>query len=262
MVWSEKPYLVNRGAQKNFAEFAKDIAGAWDTDNKQFNEIYFKTLVAKKIVFDRTTKIVQERDWYEAGGYRAQHVVLAIGLLASAIASMGKSANFLAIWNMQGLSPSFERALAQAADAAHAVLMNPGEGYRNISEWAKQPKCWLALKQTEVAWDNEWLEGLIDKEQADELQREGARDQKELNGIEAQTAVVEAGADFWKDVLDWCVKEDEASEKERGILKTATGIPAKIPTDKQSIILVEMMRRLRKGGCPYRLKRSNHRRRV
>ena len=140
--------------------------------------------------------------------------------------------------------------------------MNPGEGYRNISEWAKQPKCWLALKQTEVAWDNEWLEGLIDKEQADELQREGARDQKELNGIEAQTAVVEAGADFWKDVLDWCVKEDEASEKERGILKTATGIPAKIPTDKQSIILVEMMRRLRKGGCPYRLKRSNHRRRV
>lgn len=262
MVWSEKPYLVNRGAQKNFAEFAKDIASAWDTDNKQFNEIYFKTLVAKKIVFDKTTKIVQERDWYEAGGYRAQHVALAIGLLADAITSKGKSADFLAIWNMQGLAPSFERALAQAADAAHAALMNPGEGYRNISEWAKQPKCWLALKQAEVAWDNEWLEGLIDKEQADELQREGVRNQKELNGIEAQTAVVEAGADFWKDVLDWCIKEDEASEKERGVLKAATGIPAKIPTDKQSIILVEMMRRLRKGGCPYHLKRSGRRRRI
>lgn len=28
MVWTEKPYFVNRGAQKNFAEFAKDISSA------------------------------------------------------------------------------------------------------------------------------------------------------------------------------------------------------------------------------------------
>ena len=259
MVWTDKAYMVNRGAQKNFSEFAKDIATAWDTNDKQFNEVYFKYLVAKKIIFDEAGRIVQSRDWYEAGGYRSQHVVLAVGALYAAAKSLGKVVDFLAIWNRQGLSPAFERALGQAADIAHDVLMNPGEGYRNISEWAKQQKCWMAVKQASVSWDKGWISELMSPEDEREIKIEGAKDQKELNGIEAQSLVVEAGAQFWKDVLNWCIKENEATDKERGILKVAASMPSKIPSDKQSIVLVEMMARLRKGGCPLRLKRNRRR---
>ena len=42
MVWSDIPYFVNRGAQKNFAEFAKIIARDWDNKETVFNEYYFK----------------------------------------------------------------------------------------------------------------------------------------------------------------------------------------------------------------------------
>ena len=45
--------------------------------------------------------------------------------------------------------------------------------------------------------------------------------QGELNGIEAQTEVVEAGPEFWKKFLSWCLREGEGSEKELGILKVA-----------------------------------------
>lgn len=259
MVWTDKAYMVNRGAQKNFSEFAKYVADAWQKNDRQFNEVYFKYIIAKKIVFDQTGKIVQAREWYEAGGYRSQHVVLAVGALANAAKSLGKSVDFLSIWNRQGLTPAFERALGQAADAAHKVLMNPGEGYRNISEWAKQPKCWTALKQFEVEWDNGWVSELISMDEENKIKGEGARAQKELNGIEAQSIVVEAGAQFWQSVLAWCIKEDEATDKERGILRYAAAMPSKLPSDKQSVILVELMTRLRKGGCPYRLK-SRHRR--
>ena len=259
MVWTDKAYMVNRGAQKNFAEFAKDIADAWEKNDRQFSEVYFKYLVAKKIVFDLTGKIVQSRDWYEAGGYRSQHVVLAVGALGAAARGMGKSIDFLSIWNRQGVTPAFERALGQAADAAHEVLMHPGEGYRNISEWAKQPKCWNAVKQVQVRWDDGWVSELISAEEEKDIKSEGAREQKELNGIEAQSIVVEAGARFWKSVLTWCKREGEATDKELSILQCAASIPAKLPTDKQSIILVDLMARLQKGGCPYRLK-SRHRR--
>lgn len=259
MVWTDKAYIVNRGAQKNFAEFAKEISEAWDKNDKQFSEVYFKELVAKKIVFDLTGKIVQGRDWYEAGGYRSQHVVLAVGALASAIKSMGKAANFLSIWNKQMISPAFERALGQAADVAHDVLMSPGEGYRNISEWAKQLGCWQRVKQANVQWDEEWVSELISLEEQRDIQNEGKAEQKVLNGIEAQTQVVEAGAEFWKKVLDWCIKEGEGTENERTYLKYASAIPTKIPTDWQSVALVEMMQRLRKGGCPYRLRRNRGR---
>lgn len=254
MVWTNKAYMVNRGAQKNFSEFAKDIAKAWEKDDKQFNEAYFMSVAAKKIVFDLAGKIVQTSEWYEAGGYRSQHVVLAVGALANAAKEMGKSVDFLSIWKLQGVTPAFERALGQAAGVAHQVLMNPREGYRNISEWAKQPQCWNAVKQMQVQWDDGWISELISVEEERDIQSTAARDQKELNGIAAQTAVVDAGAQFWRDVLDWCIKEDEATVKERGILRYATAIPRKIPSDKQSVVLVNLMARLRRNSCPYRLK--------
>lgn len=216
----------------------------------------------KKIIFDETAKIVQNRDWYEAGGYRSQHVVLTIAALANAVERIGKSVNFLAIWNQQKITPAMERALGQAADVAHDVLLHPGEGYRNISEWAKQPNCWKAVKDHEVEWDSEWLNELIGKEEAQEIEQEGRQEQREVNGIEAQTKVVEAGADFWKSVLNWCIAESEATEKERGILRCAAAIPSKIPSEKQSVLLVELMDRLRKDGCPYKLGRISRRSRV
>lgn len=259
MVWTDKAYMVNRGAQKNFAEFAKDVADAWKKNDEQFGEVYFKYLIAKKIIFDLAGKVVQSRDWYEAGGYRSQHVVLAVGALANAARTLGKSVDFLSIWNRQAVTPAFERALGQAADAAHDVLMQPGEGYRNISEWAKQPKCWNALKQKNVYWDEGWISELISLEEEGEIKSEGVKDQKELNGIEAQSIVVEAGAQFWQNVLEWCKKEGEATDKERGILQYAASMPNKLPSDKQSIILVDLMARLRKNGCPYRLKSRRRR---
>lgn len=257
MVWTDKAYMVNRGAQKNFAEFAKDIAEAWEKNDQQFSEVYFKYLIAKKIIFDLAGQVVQTRTWYEPGGYRSQHVVLAVGALANAAKTLGKTVDFLSIWNRQGVTPAFERALGQAADIAHEVLMQPGEGYRNISEWAKQPKCWNAVKQKSVAWDKGWVAELISLDEEKEIRSEGVKEQKELNGIEAQSIVVEAGAQFWQNVLDWCKKEGEASDKERSILQYAAAMPSKLPSDKQSIVLVNLMARLRKGGCPYRLK-SRH----
>lgn len=260
MVWTNKAYFVNRGAQKAFAEFAKDIAAAWDSDDKQFSEVYFKYLIAKKIIFDRTGKIVSSSSWYETG-YRAQHVVLAIGYIAYTVKKMGKSVDFLGIWNRQDISPAFVRALGQAAYAAHLVLMSPDEKHGNITEWAKQPACWQAMIEAQTQWDEEWLSELISTAEEREIKSAGIKDQDELNGIEAQTMVVEAGAEFWNNVLNWCIREKEASDKERGILQVAASMPAKLPSDRQSLVLMSLMDRLRKVGCPYRLRKARRARR-
>ncbi len=254
MVWTDKAYFVNRGAQKNFAEFAKLITEQWNKDDKVINETYFKYLIAKKIIFDATGKIVQNRDWYEAGGYRSQHVVLTIGCIAAAVKKMRKSVDFMAVWNQQSLPPAFERAIGQAADVAHEILYSPGAGYTNLSEWAKQSKCLENLKAVDIDWDAEWQNGLIDPNEEKEIQREGIQDQKELNAIENQRIVYEAGADFWTKVLTWCRSEHEGTEKELSILEVATRMPDKIPTDKQCTALISMMKRLRKDGCPHRLR--------
>lgn len=84
--------------------------------------------------------------------------------------------------------------------------------------------------------------------------RSSAKEQRETNGIEYTASVINAGAKFWKDVAQWLISENEGDEKERGCVNVAASIPAKIPTDKQSAVIVNLMRRLDKVGCPYRLK--------
>ena len=260
MVWSDIPYFVNRGAQKNFAEFAKIIARDWDNKETVFNEYYFKCLVAKKIVYRTAEKIVSNSDWYEAGGYRSQHVVLAIAILANGAKSLDKVVDFARIWSTQAVSESFLAALQVAADVAHEVLMNPGEGYRNISEWAKQPKCWQAATKETIEWPQDWINELVDPEVEKENVSEGSKDQVQLNGIEAQEQVVEMGARFWGKVMAWCLENGEGTEKEIGILNTAANMAnTRIPSDKQSIILVRLMQRLRAINCPYKLRKRRHR---
>lgn len=267
MVWTDKAYIVNRGAQKNFTEFAVIIEKAWENSPDQFGERYFKEAVAKKIVFNATERIVQSRDWYEAGGYRAQHVALTIGLIWHATHKMRRNVNFQKVWNDQAVGPLLEAAIGLASDYVHDVLMNPGTGYRNISEWAKQERCWQAVKACEPAWDPRWLKELQTNEAVRDEIEAAKKDQHELTGIEYQTAVVNAGSSFWLDVINWLrTRRDLVSEKELGVLRTATRIDnGTIPSDKQSAVLVQMMERLEKSGCPYKLdgkqRRTTRRRR-
>lgn len=254
MVWTDKAYFVNRGAQKNFAEFAKGIAGQWAENELQFNEYYYKTLIAQKIIWDATEKIVPQMEWYEAGGYRAQHVVLAIGLIAEAARQLKKKVDFERIWNAQSLDEPFTEAIRQAADAVHPVLMHPTQGYRNISEWAKQPRCWEAVKALHVDWNQAWLSELISPREEWSRNRSSAKEQRETNGMEYTVAVVNTGPQFWKEVAQWLVTENEGDEKERGCVNVAAAMPSKIPTDRQSAVIVNLMQRLTKAGCPYRLK--------
>ena len=254
MVWTDKAYYVNRGAQKNFAEFAKDIAQRWTENDLQFNEYYYKTLIAQKIIWDATEKIIPQMEWYEAGGYRAQHVVLTIGLIAEAARQLKKKVDFERIWNAQSLDEPFRKAIRQAADAVHPVLMHPAQGYRNISEWAKQPRCWETVKALHVDWNQGWLSELISPREEWSRNRSSSREQRETNGIEYTAAVVKAGPKFWKEVAQWLLDEDEGDEKERGCVNVAAAMPSKIPTDRQSAVIVNLMQRLAKAGCPYRLK--------
>lgn len=253
MVWTDRPYLVNLGAQKNFAEFAKNIAEQWAKNDAQFNEHYYRTIIAQKIIWDAAEKIIPQMEWYEAGGYRGPLVVLSIGLIGEAVRQMDKKIDYERIWTLQGLDESFYETLRQAANAVYPVLMNPAQGYRNISEWAKKPRCWEMVKNLHVDWNPTWISQLISPEEERSLSRNSMKEQQETNGIESQTAVVKAGAEFWENVGKWLDAENEGTEKERGCIKVAASMPSKIPTDRQCAVIVKLMQRLVKEGCPYRL---------
>ena len=246
-VWEGKPEKVSLGAQKNFAIFAQDIGKAWDKNPNDFNEPFFREVVAKAIVFKRTERIVSEQPWYE-GGYRANIVAYAISKIAHDVSTTGDAVDFQKIWNAQALSSDMEKALAQSAKAAQKILVSTPPGVRNVTEWAKKQACWDRLRSKEIKWPQGFLDDLVSPEEQRSRKSEGRKNQRELNGIEAQTWVVEVGADLWRKVKEWGSERGLLSDMDSGLLDTACRIPSKVPSEKQSVLLVKILERMREEG--------------
>ena len=246
-VWLEKPHTVSMGAQKNFADFARGIGRAWKKEVNRFSETWYRELVAKAIIFRATERIVSRQPWYQ-GGYRANIVAYAIAKLAYDVAGMKRSVDFEAIWSRQSPGAAVEDALAYVSREVHEVLVHPPEGISNVTEWAKKQACWERVRRLPTKSALAFVNELISEEERRSERLAGRRDQKLLNGIEAQTAVVQAGAAFWKDVLSWGHSRGLLTIRETAVIKLATRLPAKIPSEAQSLVAVKALEKLRTEG--------------
>lgn len=249
-VWECRPHVVSKGAQKNFADFAALVGQAWDSDPNQFNEAYYRHCVAKAIVFREVEALVSRQPWYE-GGYRANIVAYGIAKLAHDVQPRSEAVDFDAIWRKQDISDNMRSALTIACTSANDVITNPPPGtVKNVTEWAKKEACWDRVAAIEVAWPRPFLEELISEEDVRDLKRSAVKEQKMLNGIEAQTAVVAAGAAAWKNVIDWGKERHILSQKDIEILAVAAAIPRKLPSERQCLAIVKILSKLRAEGCP------------
>lgn len=143
-VWFDHPIHVNRGAQKNFAEFAKRIEQEWDTNPAIFDETFFKQSIARAILFRKTETLVKRQPWY--GGYRANIVAYTLAVLAAKLKAQGKSdAVFQSVWKTQTLPEFVEKTIIKIAGAVNKIIMSSA-GVSNISEWCKKEVCWDKIK--------------------------------------------------------------------------------------------------------------------
>lgn len=154
--WDQLPYLVSRGAEKNFREFTIKLRdrGAFTPDSR-----YFEALVAKAILFRGAEKLI---GGLRLGGYRAQTVAYSLALISH---KTGQRIDLSTIWKRQRMSESFERELSELAPVVHAHLIESA-GRSNVSEWAKKPECWDSVRR---------LNWMPSASLADELLSEGRR---------------------------------------------------------------------------------------
>ena len=246
-VWESRPHEVSLGAQKNFAAFARRVGQEWNRASDNFNEGWYREAVAKAIVFKATERLISDQPWYQ-GGYRANIVAYAIAKIAYDVKERGRVVDFARIWRRQSPGPAMEEAIVTVAEAVHEVLVSPPDGISNVTEWAKKQACWSRVTDLGVEFPSSFLEELISTEERRESERHARRDQRELNGMEAQIAVVTAGPGFWEEALAWGTERRLLTQTDEGILRVAANRRGKTPTDKQSVRAVETFRRLQSEG--------------
>lgn len=250
-VWDDHPRWVNLGAQKNFGRYAARIGVEWTKSPEKFNEFYYRRVIARAIVFRHVEKLVSSQPWY-SGGYRANIVAYSIAIVSELSNRAEKSVDFDSIWGLQSIPVTLERALVLSAQYVNDDIISPPEGISNISEWCKKEGCWMRLhnnlEQLEEALGSGFLESLVSKEVLLSKEKSAKKTQKIDDGIEAQKKVLEIPATKWTKIRTEGEQKNLFTPKEIGILKVAERIPQKIPSEKQSKILIDALHKAELEG--------------
>ncbi|MGE0158623.1 MAG: AIPR family protein [Gemmatimonadales bacterium] len=247
-VWMGHPNVVSAGAQKNFAHFARAIGKAFDENPNAFNELFYRESIAKAIVFRHVEDLVPKQSWY-GGGYRANIVAYTIAKLAHVLQSAGKALDFERIWSRQSVSPALSQVLELVAEAVHQVIISPPPGISNVTEWAKKDGCWQRVQDLPLSLPSMLDSDLVSGEEVMIRKKAAAKDQKVLNEAQAMVLVLEAGSQMWRGLKEWGQRRKLLSAKEAGILDSALSMPGRLPTDRQCMALIEILRRMRSEGC-------------
>lgn len=196
--WDQLPHLVSAGAQKNFVLFSQRQREArarnWEPD-----EIFFRELIAKGILFNTMTDLVR-RERFE--GYRPQIVAYTVAYLAL---RTGGQFDLAHVWQHQRASTALEDLLRAWSHPIAAGLIQAA-GTRDVKEWMKKPECWTAVRRLDLA-----LPDPLPPEFAQTVRQGGAwgiqptsaRVPLDPDEIDALAACRRTDATDWVRIIEW-----------------------------------------------------------
>jgi hypothetical protein len=250
-VFDDHPRWVNLGGQKNFARYALRIGKEWEKSSDGFNELYFKRAIARGILFRAAEKLVSAQSWYN-GGYRANIVAYTLSMLGEITKRRKATLDYQRIWAAQAVDDVLSHALVIIATAVNEEIIQPPQGISNISEWCKREGCWTRLLDeadhiAELMPDEFWTV-LASAEDNRHEAKTARQTQKIDNGIEAQRQVLAIAPVTWQGLCARMSAKRLLTPKEIGIMKVAAQMPTKIPTESQSRVLLEILKRSQVEG--------------
>lgn len=247
-VWEELPYIVSMGAQASFVEFAKNLTEMWEKDQENFNQLYYKEIIAKAIIFKSTESIITHSSWYD-GGYRAQTVAYAISLLAHKIKLTNLYFNFQKVWDSQMISDPTKEQLEILTQEAYNILISPPSGVANPSQWAKRKECWNAVKGVKVTLLPLFRNELLEKVFAFEEKKSAKNEQKMNDNILDLITIYKISEESWNKIIRFG-KANSMSERDESLLRTALN-KKRPPSEKQAAEIMKIVSNLKKLGLEF-----------
>ena len=137
--WSGRPDIVSLGMQKNFERFMESLREVEGQPPAPLPDVAaYKAMIAQAILFKKTTALV--RPMFPAfQGNVANYLVSVLAI------RLGDKISLEKIWVRQDISEALRQQLRTWAGEVNEVLHRSSNG-RMISEWAKRPECWDAVR--------------------------------------------------------------------------------------------------------------------
>lgn len=247
-----RPDRVSKGAQTNFVLFANQMDIIWKKNPDIVNKEFYKKIVVGAIIFKYLEKLVSSSPWYQ-NAFRANIVTYTISYFFNKIEKQDQNVfDYDFIWREQSVPNDLSLLFDKITYAVFEEISREVQGRtKNVTEWCKKEECWIEVKKNididVIPYTRKYM---VSKEDAVEKEKEGQKEQKEINKLDTLVQVVSFGDEFWQSVLDFGVKNKKLFAMEFDLIKLASSIhkTGKTPSEKQAKIIMKTLSKLKSEG--------------
>ena len=215
-----RPYDVAWGGEINSVRFQRDMAKQWESDKSEFNESYFRDLVAKAIVFNGIRKAILKNEQYqESPGYLIQTTTYAFSKLMHEIQKLALFMDYKFIWDKQDMPDFLLNDAVEIALSVREVLFTPGIG--NVESYCKKKECWEKISSISYNLSDSTKAFLLSKDEIRGEKKVAQKEQKFVDGISVELEVFKLGADYWQNLCKTAQDQNVISSGEIQLLQLA-----------------------------------------
>ena len=216
------PHYVSWGGEVNAAHFHNNMEEQWDTDNSVYNELYYKELIGKKILFAYVESTVSAQEWYQENrAYRPQLVAYTISKLVYEAKKLNKFINFREMWDYQKVSDVYYFDIAAIAKIVFDTIYDPNRSTTNIETYCKKEECWKIVQGKPYRLSDKLVSILITKSDKNDEIAEAKKEQKTINSISDEISIFKKGAEYWQSMIDRGIDQKVIGYSERQALEKA-----------------------------------------
>lgn len=255
-IWNLLPHIACLGGQKSFGYFANYIKDKWEKDDKNFNERFFRFIVALAIIF-RTT----DKNCKEYHSYKAAVVAYTMSKIFQIVQTKYPRyfIDFDTIWLRQRISDAFLQQIIGTAEEIYGLLTDDDRPVINVTEWAKRKECWDKIEKIDMDISSEFERELISKSRWIKLCKEAYKIQDLSNKLGGTIDVANFGNENWQKLIDWNKEHNILSPEEVYYISLPIKLASRgsFPDDGQCKRILSILEKAQLEGFPLKIKRQN-----
>lgn len=229
--WTQLPYIVSRGAQKNFVHYMSKLKQ--DRKNEIPDIDFYKDIIAKAIIYKKAESIARQHAF---SAYRANAVAYTIALLSQK--TYGRIV-LRDMWDRQEVTQPISKVLHDwMPDVLDRIIETAGG--KNVTEWAKNEQCWKAIKEMELVVPEELEAALSEGDHLPTVGADARKGKVTMTSEDRKNIAVTMGmdGDTWWKITKWGQEKGELSDFQCSLATTMAGYAlggwVKVPSVKQA----------------------------
>lgn len=197
------PHYVSWGGEVNAAHFHNCMEKQWEKNDAVFNELFYKELIGKKILFSKIECIISDQQWYQENrAYRPQIVAYTFSKLVLSACEIHKEINYRQIWDYQAVPSEFESDIASIGRIVFDKINDPNRSTANVETYCKKQECWDIISKVTYHISEELQEILISPQEKACEAASVEKKQKEDNLIIDELAIFKKGTNYWQTIIE------------------------------------------------------------